>query len=594
MAIGRVPGAALLSNLDRQGLDLSFTTSSQTLAYLDFANFRLGINTLTPQEALEVTGNVLVTAGHISTSANLTYDIGTASNYWRNIYASNIVSTNISGTLSTTSQTNITAIGTLSTLAVTGNITSQNSVTPISNIAGNIGYVNKWWGAVYANTVNSSTLSGLILTANQPNITNLGNITVDSISTGGNVVIGGNINGAIITANAFIQNGSAVLDTTTSFTVTGDVTGSGNVSNIALTLTNTGVIAGIYGSADDEVADRVPKITVDSKGRITNIANVALTQIGNVTFTDTTLSTTSSITLNSANNGNIILNANGTGTVQILGNDAVGIPYGNIATRPTNVHAGYLRYNTDLVAIEYYNGTGWQNDLNIGGTLSSETIYPTGATNSYTLLESATTDGVLVSINGTLQQPTTAYTVSGNVITFTETPLSSDIIEVRAITMNLVSIPAISDGATRVTTDSSTGNITAIGNLIMSSGYEIVAGNITGTTNGYTIGYKDVPQVSAANVTLSITDGGKHYYSTSAASNTLTIPSHANVAFPTGTTVMIINRGTGNVIISKQVEANLYLAGNTTSASRTITSYGVASLLKVETNVWMLSGTGIV
>lgn len=593
MAIGRVPGAALLSNLDRQGLDLSFTTSSQTLAYLDFANFRLGINTLTPQEALDITGNVLVTTGNILTSANLIYDIGTTSNRWRNIYASDITSSNISGTLTTATQTNITALGTLSTLTVTGNIIAQSSLIPLSNIAGNIGYADHWWSAVYANTINSSTLTGVLLTANQPNITNLGNITVNSISTGGNVVIGGNINGAIITANAFIQNGSAVLDTTTSFTVTGDATGSGNVSNIALTLADTGVVAGVYGSADDEVVDSVPKITVDSKGRITNIANVALTQIGNVTFTNTTISTTSSITLNSANNGNIILNANGTGTVQITGDDAVGIPYGNIATRPTNVHTGYLRYNTDLVAIEYYNGTGWQNDLNINGTLSSETIYPTGATNSYTLLESATTDGVLVSINGTLQQPTTAYTVSGNVITFTETPLSSDVIEVRAITMNLVSIPAISDGATRVTTDSATGNITAIGNLVMSSGYEIIAGNITGTTNGYTIGYKDVPQIAAANVTLSVTDGGKHYYSTASTPTTLTIPSHANVAFPTGTAIMIVNRGTGNITIAKQVEANLYLAGNTTSASRTLTGYGMASLIKVETNVWMINGTGV-
>lgn len=299
-------------------------------------------------------------------------------------------------------------------------------------------------------------------------------------------------------------------------------------------------------------------------------------------------------TITSTNtDGNIILNPNGTGTVQIIGDNAVGIPYGNNATRPTNVYTGYLRYNTDLVAIEYYNGTSWQNDQNISGSLSSETIYPTGASNSYTLIADATTDGVLVSINGTLQQPTTAYTVSGNVITFTETPLSSDIIEVRAIAMNLVSIPAISDGATRLTTNSTTGNITALGNLIIDPGYGIFAGNITGNTNGYAIGYRDVPQISAANVTLALTDAGKHYYSTNASPTTLTIPSNANIAFPTGTAIMIVNRGTGNITISKQVEANLYLAGNATSSNRTITSYGIASLIKVETNVWMINGTGI-
>jgi hypothetical protein len=466
MAIGRVPGAALLGNLDRQGLDLGFTTNSTTLLQLDFTNYRLGINTAAPQQALDVTGNILVTTGNVYTSTDLTYDIGAVSARWKNIYTGNINSTNIAGTITTAAQTSITSIGTLSELTVSGNIIAQSSVVPTSNIAGNIGYTDKWWSAVYANTINASNINGTILTANQPNITNLSNITVDSISVGGNVVIGGNINGATITADAFIQNGHAVLDTITTINITGDVTGSGNVSNIALTLANTGVVAGVYGSADDEYADRIPKITVDSKGRITNIANVTLTQVGNVTFTDTTISTTSSLTLNSANNGNIILNADGTGTVQFIGNDAVGLPHGNTAVRPTNVHAGYLRYNTDLFTIEYYTGSQWENNLNIAGTLSSEVINPTGLTNSYTLLDVATTDGVLVSINGTLQQPSTSYTVAGNIITFTETPLSSDIIEIRAITMNLISVPVISDGPVRVEADALTGNVTVTGNIV--------------------------------------------------------------------------------------------------------------------------------
>ena len=44
MAIGRVAGPLLYSNLDRQGVDLQFTTSSAPLLYLDFANFRAAIN----------------------------------------------------------------------------------------------------------------------------------------------------------------------------------------------------------------------------------------------------------------------------------------------------------------------------------------------------------------------------------------------------------------------------------------------------------------------------------------------------------------------------------------------------------------------
>src|ERR1039457_6024379 len=44
MAIGRVPGPLLYSNLDRQGIDLQFSTGGSPLLFLDFANFRAAIN----------------------------------------------------------------------------------------------------------------------------------------------------------------------------------------------------------------------------------------------------------------------------------------------------------------------------------------------------------------------------------------------------------------------------------------------------------------------------------------------------------------------------------------------------------------------
>ena len=119
----------------------------------------------------------------------------------------------------------------------------------------------------------------------------------------------------------------------------------------------------------------------------------------------------------------------------------------------------------------------------------------------------------------------------------------------------------------------------------------IAAGN--GTVSGYSIGYRDVPQISAGNITLGAIDGGKHYYSTATAPTTLTIPSNANVAFATGTAITIINAGTGNISIAKQVEVSLYMAGNSTSAARTLTSYGMATVLKTATNQWFINGTGV-
>jgi hypothetical protein len=38
---------------------------------------------------------------------------------------------------------------------------------------------------------------------------------------------------------------------------------------------------------------------------------------------------------------------------------------------------------------------------------------------------------------------------------------------------------------------------------------------------------------------------------------------------------------------------SLFLAGNTTSAGRNVTTYGMATLIHVAANTWFVSGTGV-
>jgi hypothetical protein len=101
-----------------------------------------------------------------------------------------------------------------------------------------------------------------------------------------------------------------------------------------------------------------------------------------------------------------------------------------------------------------------------------------------------------------------------------------------------------------------------------------------------------MPQVSAGNVTLALTDAGKHFYDTSTAPITVTIPTNANVAFATGTVISFINGSTGNLIVEKG-STTLYLSGNATSASRTITAYGMATAIKVDSDTWFINGNGV-
>jgi hypothetical protein len=132
---------------------------------------------------------------------------------------------------------------------------------------------------------------------------------------------------------------------------------------------------------------------------------------------------------------------------------------------------------------------------------------------------------------------------------------------------------------------SATGNITG-GNLA------IIGNTATITTANYAIGYRDIPQVSlASNVTTALTDAGKHFYSTSASNLALTIANNTSVSWTVGTAISIVNRGTANITIAGDTGVSLYLAGNATAGNRTVTTYGMATVMNVAANIWMINGT---
>jgi hypothetical protein len=107
---------------------------------------------------------------------------------------------------------------------------------------------------------------------------------------------------------------------------------------------------------------------------------------------------------------------------------ALGIPVGNIAQRPSNPVNGYVRYNTDYASMEVYSNGGW---LTLGNEITSSNIQGDGSTATFTLTQVGQTDGMLVSINGVVQQPYIAYNVSGSSITFSQPPASTDYVDVR-------------------------------------------------------------------------------------------------------------------------------------------------------------------
>lgn len=176
------------------------------------------------------------------------------------------------------------------------------------------------------------------------------------------------------------------------------------------------------------------------------------TYTGNISAGNVIVQTTVYANTISANTGNI---------VTVAGTGALKLPIGTVSDRPTGQN-GLIRFNTDIPALEYFDGTLW---VPVTNTVTDQQITPDGTSTTYTLTQQANTVGVMVSINGVLQIPTVAYSVSGDQITFTETPQSTDIVDIRflgaAVTINstLTDDLAVSGNLTV------TGNVTLTGIL---------------------------------------------------------------------------------------------------------------------------------
>jgi hypothetical protein len=159
--------------------------------------------------------------------------------------------------------------------------------------------------------------------------------------------------------------------------------------------------------------------------------------------------------------------------------------------------------------------------------------------------------------------------VGGNVVTAGVVSAASNI-----VSSSLISAAGNVVGGNLVTTG--TANVTSL-----------ATGNTaTVTTANYQIGYRDMPQITSLS-TLTAADGGKHYYGT----GNVTIPTNTSVPLAVGTAVAII--ASNSTTVANAAGVTLIWAGNGSTGSRTLAQYGMATIVKVDTNIWYISGTGI-
>ena len=265
------------------------------------------------------TGNLTVNNAALGTLASATTFAGSGANL-TNLPGANVTGTvplaTTAGTVSTAAQPNITSVGTLSALSVTGNVAAgnvktdnllyangtawdlggqpggsntfvqynvggefggdsgftYNTVSGVLSVTGNVSA-----GNVSGTSGSFTTVAGALTTASQPNITSTGTLT--SLAVTGNVTTGNvsgttgsftDVAGTLTTAS---QPNITSTGTLTSLAVTGNVT-TGNVSGTDGSFTT---VAGSLTTAAQ------PNIT--STGTLTSLAVTGNVTTGNVSGT---------------------------------------------------------------------------------------------------------------------------------------------------------------------------------------------------------------------------------------------------------------------------------------------------------------------
>lgn len=333
MAIGRISGPLLKSNLVRDGVDLAFETD---LLYLDVSGARVGINTASPQKPLDVNGTIRTTDLDITNQLTV-------------------------GNLTVTGNTISTDQETIFLAPSAGNAVIYHSRLVVDDL--------QLQGNVISTEVSNSNLelraNGTGIIEIQSNTTVQGNLDVTgNVNVTGDVTIGGNITlGDSTTDNVVITAGIAsnlLPDTDNNFDL-------GSPSRRWRTVYANQAVIDTLNLSNLSVGDLIFSgnsiTTTPGQDIIMNGTGTGGVVIGN-------FSIRGSIITNIAANNVSELTHTGTGFFAIQGTNGVVIPVGTSAERPGSPPVGMMRFNTDNNAVEIYTGITWGNPAGASGAIS--------------------------------------------------------------------------------------------------------------------------------------------------------------------------------------------------------------------------------
>jgi len=305
-------------------------------------------------------GNAAATAGLIfdNSSPNVLTVQGSYS-ATGNITGNNINGTSIIGPLTTAAQPNITSVGTLSSLSVSGNVQGGNlrtagqiSATGSISSAGNVvsGNLRVNNNASIGGNIAANRITGSIISTS-------GSITGGNITASGVLEVTGNVTGGNITTDGIVSttgniignniSAGGIVSTTGNITTAANITGGNITGNNILTggivsatgnITGGNLRVGNLTISPDTISSSSQNITI---GYPDNIGNVIISGnlqvLGNTTTINSNVVSTNDLTVNYANNAINSAAANGGGVeVGPIGSPYITWLYNNVANTWTS------------------------------------------------------------------------------------------------------------------------------------------------------------------------------------------------------------------------------------------------------------------
>jgi hypothetical protein len=525
------------------------------------------------------------------------------------------------------SDTGLSVVGNVTANNFTGNTVTTVSVNVSANIITNNLLSNTQVSAAGAVTGQNIYTAGIVsatgniiggnIRAGSGSISTTGNVVAGNLVTATTTIDGGVSTTGNVTANAYL--GSLV-------SVTGNVTGS-------YVIATTQVNAPAISVSGNIIAGNINSVNVVSaSGNITagnvNIPAGRISVFGNVDSGNLRTSGLVSATGNIGTAGYFVGDGGFISNITVAAGTKIvnGTSYANIATSGGNLVIVVGANTIETVTSTGSNITGYANvsgNITGGNVTTVGLVSATGNVNGGNLISAALVQGVTVSATGNVigGNVTTAGLISatgnataGNVLTAglisaTGNATAGNLLTagIQSSTGNAIAGNIVTGGVVTATGNITGGNILSAGLIsttgnathgnILTGGIVSATGNITGGNISATGNISDANGLLRS---LPINSQGSAYQLTatdngnliSITSGNVTVPASV-FASPFGQAVTVYNNSGTTRYITQAANVTLRLAGTAATGNRTLAQYGLATIVCVSANTFVVSGVGL-